>query len=93
MRMKEGGKRGEGKRDIPIKKVDRDAEIVRHAAQTYDPVALKQLLISPQAHLAHEPGAVFVEVAVLAEEILFDGGEGEEEGLVVAVVETSDEAC
>ena len=84
-----GGERDDG----PIEEIDGDAEVVRHAAEAYDSVALQQLLVPSQPHLAHEPSLVFVQVAVLAEEVLFDGCEGEEEGLVVAVVQTSLQPC
>ena len=76
---------------LPVEEIDGDAKVVGHTLEADDPVALQELLVRAEAHLADEPVLVLVEVAVLVEELLLNGGEGLEEGLVVAVVEAADE--
>lgn len=48
------------KRNSPIQKVHRNAEIPGHAIQTHHPVALEELLVSSEPHFTDEPGTMFV---------------------------------
>lgn len=50
---------------LPIQEVDGDTEIVGHALQADNSVALQELLVGSEAHLSNEPVLVLVEVSVL----------------------------
>lgn len=76
---------------LPIEKVHRDAKVISHALEPHDAIALQQLLIRAQPHLAHEPPAVLVQVAVLREEVLLDGRERAKERAVAARVQAADQ--
>ena len=79
-----------GKTTIPIQEIHRDAKVRRHTPQPHNAVALQQLLIPPQPHFAHKPPPVLIQIPILTEEVLFYGGQGDEEGGVVAHVQISD---
>lgn len=56
---------------LPIKEVYRDAKVVGHALQANHTVALEELLVSTQAHLANEPALVLVKITILVKPLLF----------------------
>ena len=52
--------------NIPVQIVNSDTKVAGHALQSNHPVALKQLLVGPQPHFPHKPGAMLVQVPVLS---------------------------
>lgn len=77
------------KANVPIQIVNSDTKVAGHALQSNHPVALEQLLVGPQPHFPHKPGAVLVQVPVLSQEVILHGCQTPEEQLVVAIVETA----
>ena len=66
--LREGGEREEevGKaKSSPIQKVHGNAKVFGHTPQSNNTIALQQLLIPTQAHLAHKPSFMLVEIAIL----------------------------
>jgi hypothetical protein len=73
--------------DLLVEEVDRDTKVVGHALESDDSVRLKQLLVAPQAHLAHIPATVLVQVTILAQKGGLDLAQCTKEALVVALVQ------
>lgn len=88
-----GDRREERRRrgNQPIQEIHRNTKVAGHAIQSHDAIALQELLVRAQAHLADEPVLVLVQVSVLGEELLLHQGQRLEEELVPAVVQAADQ--